>query len=56
MIRNRFKQTTSWLGVGAFVFSLSAVRSTPELNYEAGRNEKILMPEISPATQKFSSA
>src|SRR5881227_1882289 len=42
MIRNRFNQTTPWFVVCAFIFSLSAVRSTPELTLDDLRKLEII--------------
>jgi len=42
MIRNRFNRTTPWFVVCAFIFSLSAVRSTPELTLDDLRKLEII--------------
>src|SRR5947207_13394496 len=42
MIRNRFNQTTPWFVVCAFIFSLAAVRSTPELTLDDLRKLEII--------------
>jgi len=42
MIRNRCKRTTSWFVLCAFVFSLSAVRSPPDLTLDDLRKLEII--------------
>src|SRR5882762_6255234 len=42
MIRNRFNRTTPWFVVCAFIFSLSSVRSTPELTLDDLRKLEII--------------
>ena len=42
MIRNRFNRTTPWFVVCTFIFSLSAVRSTPELTLDDLRKLEII--------------
>src|SRR6266403_5412843 len=50
MIRNRFNRTTPWFVVCAFIFSLSAVRSTPELTLDDLRKLEIIcfVPSYTP--------
>ena len=42
MIRNRFNRATPWFVVCAFIFSLSSVRSTPELTLDDLRKLEII--------------